>query len=350
MSLGGTIASEPAQDTGLAGPRLSAAELVSSVPGLSDIADVEIRDLARVPSCDVTFDLARTVAREVELAAASGAAGVVITQGTDTVEEMAFCLDLLVSTDVPVVVAGAMRHSGVAGADGTANLLGAVRTALAPAARGLGCLVVLNDEVHAARAVRKTHTTSPAAFASVGVGPVGWLVEGEVHLRDRPYPRTLVSVPPRAEIVRAPLVRLTLDDDGWWLPPLREMQVPGVVLDGMGGGHVPGWLFDDVVALAGAVPVVLTSRTGGGEVLTRTYGGFKGAETELLRAGVIPGGTLDGLKARVLLSLLLTAGAGRDEIIEQVARISTIRRTSDTATDSDPTERFRGGRNDASDR
>jgi L-asparaginase len=326
ISLGGTIASAPAEDTGLAGPRLSAGDLVAAVPGLGDLTKIEVRDLSRLPSCDMTFALARRVTAEIEAAAARGTTGVVVTQGTDTIEEMSFCLDLLVASDIPVAVVGAMRHAALLGADGGANLLAAVRTVLSPTARGLGCLVVLNDEVHAARAVRKTHTTSPAAFLSPGVGPLGWVSEGEVHLRDRPYPRVTLSLPADAEPARPPLVRMTLDDDGWWLPRLREMRAPGVVIEGMGGGHVPGWLFDDIVALASEIPVVLTSRTGGGPVLTSTYGGFKGAEVELVNGGVIPAGTLDGLKARVLLALLLTAGAERDEIVRCVAEVSTLHR------------------------
>lgn len=303
---------------------------MASVPGLGALADVDVRDVARVPSVDVTFALARAVAAEVDAAAARGASGVVVTQGTDTIEETSFCLDLLVTTDVPVAVVGAMRHSALPGADGSSNILDAARTVLTPAARGLGCVVVMNDEVHAARAVRKTHTSSPAAFVSVGVGPLGWVAEGEVHLRDRPYPRVTLSLPPDVETVRPPLVRMTMDDDGWWLPRLREIGAAGVVIEGMGGGHVTGRLFDDVAALAAEIPVLLTSRTGGGEVLTRTYGGFKGAETELMRAGVIPAGTLDGLKARVLLALLLTAGAGREEIADCVAKISVPQRVGDT--------------------
>lgn len=146
-----------------------------------------------------------------------------------------------------------------------------------PEARGLGCLVVLNEEVHAACAVRKRHTSSPAAFVSDGVGPVSWIAEGVALLRDRPFPRVTVCPPDGAPVPRVPLVRLTMDDDGWWLPAVRSTQ-PGGVVEALGGGHVPGWLSDDVAALAAEMPVVMTSWTGGGQVLTRTYGGFKGSE------------------------------------------------------------------------
>ena len=143
--------------------------------------------MRRLPSNDMTFAIARTVADEIRAAVGRGAAGVVVTQGTDTIEEMAYAWDLLVAGDAPTVVTGAMRHAALASADGAGNLLDAVRTAASPQARGLGCLVVLNEEIHSARAVRKSHTSSLAAFRSAGVGPLGWIAEGEPRLRERPY-------------------------------------------------------------------------------------------------------------------------------------------------------------------
>lgn len=314
LSLGGTIASAPGPGQREASPVLSASDITASVPGLSDVAELEMRDLARLPSIDVTFDLARRVVSEARDAERRGCTGVVVTQGTDTIEEMAFAVDLLYDGDMPIAFTGAMRHAGVAGNDGPANLLDAVRTASSVAARGLGCVVVINDEIHSARAVRKMHTSSPAAFASPVVGAVGWLVEGVPHLRDRPFARVSIEVTENSEVVRPPLVKIVFDDDGWWLPRIREIPAPGLVLEAMGGGHVPTWIATDLAELAARIPIVLTSRTGGGEVLQATYGGFAGSETMLLEAGLIPAGSLDSLKARVALTLLLSARASRTRI------------------------------------
>ena len=222
-----------------------------------------------------------------------------------------------------------MRHAALASADGAGNLLDAVRTAASPQARGLGCLVVFNEEIHSARAVRKAHTSSLAAFRSAGVGPLGWIAEGEPRLRERPYPRISVELPPDAPVVRPPLITIAMDDDGWWLPAVA--QAPGLVVAGTGGGHVPGWLSDQVVELAGRIPVVLASRTGDGEVLTDTYGGFGGSETVLVQGGLIPAGSLDPYKARVLLGLLLGAGADHERIRTTIAAAGTLcrRRTTD---------------------
>ena len=329
LSLGGTISSAPPADGRLARPALSAADLVAAVPALCRVAEIEVRDVRRLPSNDMTFAIARTVADEIRAAVGRGAAGVVVTQGTDTIEEMAYAWDLLVAGDAPTVVTGAMRHAALASADGAGNLLDAVRTAASPQARGLGCLVVFNEEIHSARAVRKAHTSSLAAFRSAGVGPLGWIAEGEPRLRERPYPRITVELPPDAPVVRPPVVTIAMDDDGWWLPAVA--QAPGLIVAGTGGGHVPGWLSDQVVELAGRIPVVLASRTGDGEVLTDTYGGFGGSETVLVQGGLIPAGSLDPYKARVLLGLLLGAGADHERIRTTIAAAGTLcrRRTTD---------------------
>ena len=313
LSLGGTIASAPGPETAYAGPRLAAEDLVASVPELAGVASLSLRNVSRLPSIELTLDHALLVAAEIEAAVADGADGVVVTQGTDTIEEMSFALDLLVSGDTPVVMTGAMRHAGLPGSDGPANLLDAVRTAVSPDARGLGCLVVLNEEVHGAAVVRKTHTSSPAAFRSATLGPVGWIAEGVAHLRERPLPRFRVSTR-TSDLPRVPLVKVTIGDDGWWLPSVSDGSAAGLVVEAMGGGHIPGSVARAVGELTARLPVVLTSRTGDGEVLTSTYGGFEGSESALVAAGLIPGGVLPALKARVLLILLLAAGAPLDEV------------------------------------
>ena len=223
---------------------------MATIPQVASIAEIGVVDLARLPSTDLGFALGRTVAKEIVSAIGRGSDGVVITQGTDTIEEMSFLLDLTVSDDVPVVVTGAMRHSSQVGADGSANLLDAVRVAASPEARGLGCMVVLNGEVHSARTVTKSHTASPSAFSSGDFGPLGWIVEGVAQLRERSFSRLTIAVPEGAPIVRPPLVKIAFDDDGWWISGIDRHGAPGVVLEGMGGGHLPGSLSERVTALS----------------------------------------------------------------------------------------------------
>jgi L-asparaginase len=312
LTLGGTIAS-----TGEGGaavtPTLSADDL-AEVVGLGDVAHLEARELRRVPSGDLTLDDILDVARASAAAFDAGAAGVVVSQGTDTLEETAFALDLLAERG-PIVVTGAMRPPASPGADGPANLAAAVRVASSPQSQGLGVLVVMNDEVHAARWVSKTRTTSLGAFASLGVGPIGEVVEGRLALRVRPgAPRGL-----GAQIVRpfdaVALVTLAMGDDDRLVRALRSLGYSGVVVEAFGGGHVPARMADALGALARDVPVVLASRTGAGTVLTSTYG-FPGSESDLIARGLIPAGALDGPKARVLLSVLLATGRNRDRVAE----------------------------------
>ena len=165
FGLGGTIAMTRAPGGGVS-PALSAAELLAAVRGLDNIgAELRTVDFRRKPGASLSFGDLFELAAAINGALDSGCRGVVVIQGTDTIEEVAYVLDLLLDTDAPVVVTGAMRNPTMAGADGPANILAAILVAISPDARGMGCLVVLGDQVHAARWVQKTHTASPAAFA-----------------------------------------------------------------------------------------------------------------------------------------------------------------------------------------
>jgi L-asparaginase len=305
FGLGGTIAMTQAPEGGVS-PVLTASDLVAAVPGLNDLpAGLRVQDFRNKPGASLDFTDLYELAAAIDEALKDGCAGAVVSQGPDTIEEVAYVLDLLLPTDAPVVVTGAMRNPTLAGADGPANILAAIKVAASPCARGLGCLVVLNDQVHAARWVQKAHTGSPAAFVSPDHGPLGHVIEGRVHIPVR-IGRTpaLGSVPRRS--ARVGLVTITLGDDGILIEALAE-HVDGLVVAAFGAGHVPAAIAPVLGKLAEHIPVVLASRTGAGPVHRVTYG-FPGSERDLLARGLISAGCLDPLKARIMLHLLIASG------------------------------------------
>lgn len=319
LALGGTIASTGA-GPGVT-PTLTAEQLVESVPGLAEVARIKADTFRQVPSPELTLVDLVALAREIERRISAGDTGVVITQGTNTIEETAFVLDLLVHSDAPVVVTGAMRNPTLAGADGPANLLGAVSTAVSAQARGMGTLVVFADEIHAARYVRKAHTQSIAPFRSSPIGPIGWLSEGAVHIGARPVGRRqleLEHVPEPAPAVA--LLTFGQGDEGLLAAAVEPAGYRGLVIEATGGGHVTARSVPELERLAATMPVVLASRTGGGEVLRRTYS-FVGSEIDLAERGLISAGAIGASLARMLLRLLLAAEATREDVRQAFAAL-----------------------------
>jgi L-asparaginase len=316
ITLGGTISMTPTE-AGVV-PKLSADDLLARVPGLGDVGvKLSAQSFRGVAGSAVTFadlaELAELITAQIE----EGADGIVVTQGTDTIEETAFFLDMTVGCDIPIVVTGAMRAASHAGADGPANLLAAIQVAASDEAAGQGVLVVFCDEIHAARLVRKTHTTSPATFVSGGFGPLGVVVEGKPRLLRATERVPNVPIGPKLAKRKVAVIPMGLGDDG---ELLRRASggFAGLVIAAMGVGHVPDAVLPTLFEQVKSVPVVLASRTGSGPVLRWTYG-FPGSERDLREHGLIGAGFLDPYKARILLQLLVAADANHDEIVSTFA-------------------------------
>lgn len=313
LTLGGTIAmqrdAEASSDQGVK-PTMSGEALIRNVPELANIATMQVHPFRQIPGAHLQFSDIEQLAGEVRAAAAGGVDGVVIVQGTDTIEETSFALDRLLHLDIPVVVTGAMRNASSTSADGPANLIAATLVAVSPRARRMGCLVVLNDEIHAARFVRKVHSSSLGAFASPNAGPIGWVVEGQVHLTSSlhqiPALRGKDHSEPTGCEGKVALVTSGLGDDGNVVDLLVD-SFDGMVVQATGGGHVSPCMADALGRAAKRIPVVLSSRCLSGTTLTETYG-FVGSEMDLLARGLVGSGWLDGVKSRVLLSLILRSG------------------------------------------
>ncbi|QDB79512.1 asparaginase [Georgenia wutianyii] len=307
-AMGGTIGMVAPTPGAAAEPRLDADALVRVVPHLGELATLRTTTVTTKPSASVDVDDVLTTLEWARAQVDDGAAGVLVTHGTDTLEETAYLLDVLWDRPAPLVVTGAMRSTDVPGTDAPSNLLAAARCALAPQARERGVLVVLSDEVHLAARVTKEASTGPRAFASPGHGPAGRLHEGEVRFFSAPPARPAPLPAPGPGPVDVALVEATLADDGRVVRAVLDAGFGAVVVDGGGLGHVSAATSRELLAaVRRGVVAVVSSRTVRGGTGRATYG-YEGSETRLLAGGVLMAGELSGRKARLLLHVLVRAG------------------------------------------
>ena len=326
LALGGTIATRP-DASGAMQMGLGADDLVAAVPALATLAAIDAETVSRVGSHSLGFDQIHALAAKI---AVLDADGVIVTQGTDTLEETAFLLDLLLDRDIPVIVTAAMRNPALTSPDGPGNLLAAVRVAGNPwvraHARALGVMAVMLDEVFAAPDVLKIHPTRLNAFAAPQTGPLAALVEDRVvplalPVRDAmTHTRARIGDVAGAREQPVALLWMGLDEPGFMLEAMLDhrdqLGYRGVVLGAMGGGHVPERIAPLVGQLAGLLPTVVSPRAGaGGPMLRQTYGG-PSSEIALRKEGLIWGGRLQPLKARVLLETCLRGGLDHAAIAE----------------------------------
>ncbi|MGA2925341.1 MAG: asparaginase [Solirubrobacteraceae bacterium] len=310
LAAGGTIAMRGER----AVPVLDAAALVSLAPELAGVPALTAETLLSVPSAQLTLADALVIAARAAQAAAAGE-GVVVTSGTDTLEELAVLCALLHRAPAPIVLTGANRPASRPGADGAANLLDAVAVAGAAATAELGAVVVFGGEVHAAMSVRKVDSTGPAAFGSPITGPLGRVVEGRVWLAARPVRPAALTVARLAG--RVDVITATLGDDG---ALLRESaaNADGIVLVAFGAGHLSPTLATELRRAAARLPVVITCRPERSSMLFDTYG-FDGAERDLRTSGALCAPFLSPVAARIALLACLGAGLQRAQIAALLA-------------------------------
>lgn len=373
-ALGGTIASVPTESGGVS-PSVSGEDIaraarldtidVGSVVGhvappagqvgeeggqgagaSSSGLQLTFEQVAQVGSGSITVEHLVSVVESARTAASEGAVGVVLTQGTDTLEETAFVLSRINDSGIPIMVTGAMRNPSLPGADGPANVRAAVIAALSPQVRGLASALVMADEIHDPVFVRKDHTSFIHAFSSgPSAGPLGWVSEDRVILPHVPAGGGVAGAVGAGRVAAAGVagaaggaaaagaagaagaaprpqfpgltsadvfpqvaaIAVGLGDSLAILDAVADAGYAGCVLAGVGGGHVPQSALPAVERLARQMPVVYSSRTGSGSALETTYG-YPGAEIGLQKMGLVPSGVLDPYKARLQLRLALAAG------------------------------------------
>ncbi len=299
---GGTISMRIDPQTGGAVPALSGEEIVSSVPGLAAEAELALEDYARLPGPHVTPHwMWRLKERVAEALAAPDVDAVVLTHGTDTLEETAFLLDLTLASDKPVVFCGAMRTVSEPGWDGPANLLAAVRTAVHPDARGRGVLVAVGESVHAASEASKWHAQALAAFRSPN-GPVGTVERDRIVFHHPPFRGPHLAA--RRLVTEVDLHTMASGVDDALIRASLARGARGLVVEATGCGNVPPAVVPGLrAARAARVPVLLVSRCPEGGVAP-AYG-YDGGGRMLRDMGVILGGEMPGAKARILLMVAL---------------------------------------------
>lgn len=303
---GGTISMRVDPGTGAAMPALSGEEIVSKVPGLKKEARLTLEDYARLPGPHVTPHwMWRLKDRVAAVVADESVDGVVLTHGTDTLEETAYLLDLTLESPKPVVFCGAMRTVSEPGWDGPANLLAAVRTAVHPASAGRGVLVTVGEQIHGAAEATKWHTQSLAAFRSAH-GALGVMDRGQV-VYHRPAFRAPV-LPARRLVSEVDLHTMAAGADDALVRASLARGARGLVLEATGCGNVPPAVLPAVrAALADRIPVVLVSRCAEGR-LAPAYG-YEGGGRMLKEMGLIFAQELPGPKARIKLMVALGVSA-----------------------------------------
>lgn len=311
LSTGGTIAGKGTSATDLSNYQsgsLRGEELVGAVPQIKDVANVKVEQIVNVNSSDLTLDNWLTLAKRINKIYADDpkVAGVVVTHGTNTLEETAYFLNLTVKHDRPVVLVGSMRPATAISADGPLNLLNAIRTASAPAARGKGVLIVMNDEINGARDVTKTNTLRVDTFRAPDLGVLGYVNEDKVSFYHAPTTRhthtsefdiSAVKALPKVEIVYS-----YVEPDAAIIQAVVSRGTKGIVFAGTGAGDLSSFEESVVTTLlsmpAQSRPVLVrSSRVGNGRVTARE-------EYDVM--GMIPADTLNPQKARILLMLALT--------------------------------------------
>jgi len=306
---GGTFSMKIDENTGGAIPYLSGDDLIELIPGINSIANISVYDFGKYPGPHMTPELMVELSNKIkEFISTGDFDGVIVTHGTDTLEETAYLLDLTISTSIPIVVTGSMKNSSETDWDGPKNILDSLTICLNPNCKDIGVLVCLSGEVNAASEVTKTHTEDLETFTSLDFGSLGFVDKGRVIINRLPRKLEAIdtdSINPNVDIIKC----YAGMDEKFFIFSV-DSGVDGIVVEAMGVGNVPPAAFNGIkYAVDRGIPVVLVSRCPAGETLD-VYG-YPGAGKWLKSIGVIFADYLNGQKARIKLMLALTVS---DEI------------------------------------
>lgn len=309
---GGTISMKIDEKIKAAVPSLSADEIMSMIPGVEEYAEIEAYTFSSMPSPHMTLETMLKLSEfTTELVERDDIDGVVITHGTDTLEETAYLLDLTVKTKKPVVVTGAMRSCSELGYDGPFNLATSICTAISDEAVGRGVLVCFNGELNSASEVTKANSMALNAFRTPNFGPIG-IVDNDnvIFYRDANHLEKYDVSKIEKQVA---LIKCVVDMDSSYIDYLIEKGYGGIVIEALGRGNVPPKMVEGIKkAIELEIPVVVVSRCFEGRVF-ESYG-YEGGGKQLKNLGVIFGDTLPGQKARIKLILAINSGMNIHEV------------------------------------
>jgi len=315
---GGTISMKVDPRLNAAIPALSSEEIMAMVTNIEKVAEIEVISFGKFPGPHVTpHKMMELLSLTKKTISRNDIAGVVITHGTDTLEETAYLLDLTIKSEKPIIVVGAMRNSSELGYDGPSNLSAAICTAISKEARNKGVLVVMNNEVNAASEVTKTNTLSLDTFKSPEFGPLGIVDNDEVI-----FYRDIINhdhIETENIEPKVALLKCVAGMDSDLINYCIDSGYKGIVIEALGRGNIPFEMFDGVTrCIEKNIPVVIVSRCPTGRVLD-TYG-YPGGGKNLRNAGAIFGSNLPGQKARIKLMLALSITDDVQKIKEMFER------------------------------
>jgi L-asparaginase len=300
---GGTFSMRIDEDTGGAIPFFHGDQLIEMIPEAKEHASISVYDFGMYPGPHMTPEIMLKLSKEIKKKInEENVDGIIVTHGTDTLEETAYLLDLTIKTEKPIVVIGAMKTSSEPDWDGPRNLLDAIHIINSPNSKGMGVLVCLNGEINAASEVTKTHTEDIETFHSLDFGALGFVDRG--HVIFNRMPRKLETIETDHINSNVDLIKIYAGMGEKFFKCSADTGAEGVVIEAMGVGNVPPTAFEGIkYVVEKGIPVVLTSRCPSGETLD-IYS-YPGAGKWLKKLGVIFTDYLNGQKARIKLMLCL---------------------------------------------
>jgi L-asparaginase len=300
---GGTFSMKIDKKTGGAIPRYSGSELLKKIPDAKKLAEISCYDFGKYPGPHMTPELMMALSRKIrELMEEEEYRGIIITHGTDTLEETAYFLDLTIKNEIPIVVTGSMKNSSEPDWDGPRNLMDAIHICLNDNCRNIGVLVCLNGEINAASEVTKIYTEQIDSFTSLDFGALGFVQNGRVVLNR--LPRKIETLETEKLVSNVDLLTVYAGMNDKFFRYSADSGTEGIVVEALGVGNVPPPAFEGIkYAVEKGIPIVLVSRCPAGETLD-IYS-YPGAGKWLHKLGVIFTDYLNGQKARIKLMLAL---------------------------------------------